>query len=52
MRKRRGKRYGIGKLFIIVGTMILLAMILPGQFWWFMLGVSFIAFGIWYNNCK
>jgi len=52
MRRRRGKGYGIGKLFIIAGTMILLAMILPGQFWWFMLGVSLISFGIWYNNCK
>ena len=52
MRKRRGKGYGIGKLCIILGIMILLAMILPGKFWWFLLGVSFISFGIWYNNCK
>ena len=51
MRKRRNKRYGVGKLFIIVGTTILLAMILPVKFWWFILGISLISFGIWYNQC-
>ena len=29
MRRRRNRRHGIGKLFIISGIMILLAMILP-----------------------
>lgn len=52
MRRRRNKQYGIGKLFIIAGTLILLAMILPGQFWWYVLGVSLISFGIWYNRYK
>ena len=52
MRRRRSKGYGIGKLFIIVGLIILLSMILPVKFWWFMLGVSLISFGIWYNSCK
>lgn len=53
MRKRRNKNYGIGRLFIIAGTIILLSMILPVRFWWFILGISLISFGIWYNGfCK
>lgn len=53
MRRRRNKRCGIGKLFVIAGTMILLAMLLPVRFWWFILGISLISFGIWFNNwCK
>ena len=51
MRKRRNKRYGIGKLFVIAGTLILLAMILPVRFWLFVLSFSLISFGIWYNQC-
>ena len=51
MRRRPNKRQGIGKLFIILGTTILLAMILPVRFWWFILGVTLISFGIWYNRC-
>lgn len=51
MRKGRRKKDGIGKLLIIAGTLILLAMILPGQFWWFVLGITLISLGIWYNRC-
>ncbi len=52
MRRRGRNNYGIGKLFIITGTLILLAMILPEQFWLFVLGVSLISFGIWFNRCR
>ena len=52
MRRRRNRNYGIGKLFIIMGVMVLLAMILPARFWWFVLGISLISFGIWFNHCK
>lgn len=51
MRRRRSRPWGIGKLLIIAGTLILLAMILPGQFWWFVLGISLISFGLWYGHC-
>lgn len=51
MRRRRGRQWGIGRLCIIAGTLILLAMILPEQFWWFVLGISLISLGIWYGHC-
>ena len=51
MRRRRDKGYGIGKLFVIAGTVVLMAMILPVRFWWFVLGISLISFGVWYNRC-
>lgn len=52
MRRRRRKQDGIGKLLIIAGTLILLAMLLPGQFWWFVLGITLISLGIWFNKCR
>ncbi|MEE0205203.1 MAG: hypothetical protein UEE32_07645 [Oscillospiraceae bacterium] len=52
MRRRRNPRKGIGLIAITAGVVILLAMILPVGFWWFMLAVLLISVGIWYNRCR
>lgn len=45
--RRRGKRNSVlAWLCIAVGIMVILGMILPVSFWWFMLGVSLIALGL------
>lgn len=36
----------IGRIVIGLGLLIILALILPGGFWWFTLGAALIALGI------
>ncbi len=36
----------VGRCIIGLGVLIILALILPGGFWWFILGVALIALGI------
>lgn len=49
----RGGRSGIyGCAAICAGVIILLALILPTDFWWFILGTGLICAGIWYLRCK
>lgn len=49
---RGGKRsFNFGCIAIITGIVIILALILPSSFWWFMLAVALIAAGIWYMRC-
>lgn len=53
MRRRSNRRNnGIGLIAILAGVVILMAMILPAGFWWFILAVLLIAVGIWYNRCR
>lgn len=49
MRKRH---YGslLGTICIASGTMIILSMVLPSGFWWFLLGVGLIGFGFYFNS--
>ena len=44
---RRGKPFGglIGFLMIVVGVLIILAMMLPAGFWWFIFGAALIVCG-------
>ena len=48
---RWGRRCIWGCAAIGVGLTILLALILPAGFWWFLFGAALIAFGIWYIRC-
>jgi len=52
MRRRRNRKNGIGLIAITAGVVILLAMIVPVGFWWFVLAVLLISVGIWYNRCR
>jgi len=36
----------IGAVAIIVGIFIILAIVLPAEFWWFILALSLICYGI------
>ena len=48
----RGKHCGslAGIICIITGMMIVLSLVLPTGFWWFLLGSSLIAFGVYLNR--
>ena len=48
---RRGRQSMIGCAAILAGIVIILAIILPTQFWWFVLAAVLIAAGIWYIRC-
>ena len=43
--RRRG---AVGCGAVIAGVVIVLALILPGEVWWFLLAAALIGFGIWY----
>lgn len=47
-RKHCGNLFGI--ICIIAGLMIVLSLILPTGFWWFLIGASLIGFGIYLNR--
>lgn len=50
---RRGHNNIIwGIAAIMAGLLILLALLLPAEFWWFALAVSLIAAGLWYLRCR
>ncbi len=44
--RRRGN--GCGFAAIMAGCIIILALVLPCQVWWFLLAAALICFGIWY----
>ncbi len=48
---RRGRRCLWGLIAIFMGLVILLALVLPSSFWWFVLAAGLIAFGLWYIRC-
>lgn len=43
-------RGGCGLAAIAAGVIIILAIVLPAQFWWFMLAAGLICFGVWLNR--
>ena len=51
MRRGGGRRCVLGCTAIGLGAVILLALIVPSGFWWFLAGVMLIAGGIWYIRC-
>ena len=40
-----------GLISIGVGVVIIMAIVLPAQFWWFLLAAGLIAAGIWCMKC-
>ena len=48
MRRGRGGIWGCAA--IAAGLMIILALILPTEFWWFLAAAALIALGIWYSR--
>ena len=48
---RRGRRVVFGLAAIGLGFVILLALILPAGFWWFLCAAALIGFGIGYLRC-
>ena len=49
---RRGKSGGIwGCAAILAGLVIILSLVLPTEFWWFLFAALLIALGIWYIRC-
>ena len=44
--RRRGNMCGLAA--IIVGCIIILALVLPSQVWWFLLAAALICLGLWY----
>ena len=48
-RRRRGSACGCAA--VCVGTVILLALILPTWFWWLICGLLLVCGGIWMLRC-
>lgn len=48
---RWNRRYILGFAAILAGLFILLTLVLPTNFWWFLAGIALIAAGIWYIRC-
>ena len=44
---RRGRRCLWGLCAILLGLLILLALVLPPEFWWFALAAGLIGYGLW-----
>ena len=47
----RGRHCLWGCLAIAVGLIIILSLVLPSAFWWFVLAAALICFGVWYIRC-
>lgn len=50
MRHRRGGLWGY--VAIGIGLTILLGLILPKEFWWFLVAAALIGGGIWVLRCR
>lgn len=47
--RKRGKNSGvIGLGAIFLGIVIILSLVLPGTFWWFVLAIALIAGGLFF----
>ena len=51
MRHRHRPKLLTGLICIIAGLVIILSMVLPAKFWWFMLGGCLIATGLYFMRC-
>ncbi len=49
MRRRGNRSWALAAVFL--GLIILLAVILPAEFWWLMLAAALIGGGIWMLRC-
>ena len=48
---RRGRCGLLGFAAVGIGVLILLALVLPSEFWWFFLAAGLIGAGIWFLRC-
>ncbi len=48
---RKGRRSLLGCLAIVAGLIIILSLVLPKQFWWFVFAAALIYIGVWYVRC-
>ena len=48
---RRGRRGFLGCAAIGAGLIIILSLVLPTDFWWFVLAIILISAGIWFLRC-
>lgn len=51
MRKGRHTLASVGKILIVLGLGMILALLLPWAFWWFVLAVGLICFGFSIFRC-
>lgn len=49
---RNSKKNWIAAISILAGVVIILSLVLPSQFWWFVCAAGLIGFGIWLNRCR
>ena len=49
---RKGPVFLFATIAIACGIIIILALILPTQCWWFVLAAVLICLGIWIRKCK
>ena len=48
---RRGRHSFLGCAAIGAGIIIILSLVLPTDFWWFVLAIILISAGIWFLRC-
>ncbi len=51
MRGHRNRGSLIGCISIAAGLAVILSLLLPTGFWWFLFGTGLVAAGIWMNKC-
>lgn len=51
MRRRRKPKLLPGLICLIAGMVIILSMVLPAKFWWFMLGGCLVSLGLYFMRC-
>ena len=49
---RRGNHSIWSCTAIAAGVVIILSLVLPTEFWWFVLAAALIGLGIWYIRCR
>ena len=49
---RWGNRRIWGCAAILAGSVIILALILPAEIWWFLFAAALIGYGIWFLRCR
>ena len=49
---RRGNHSIWGCTAIAAGVVIILSLVLPTEFWWFVLAAALIGLGVWYIRCR
>lgn len=48
---RKGRHGLWGCVAIVAGLVIILSLVLPTEFWWFIFAALLIGVGVWYIRC-